>query len=229
MCRAVLAGPLTRRCPLASAARMLWKVVCRGVALRSGSRTHPLPRAAPGRAGRRTGRTRSPLGSRPDGPRRREPEWCSRVALAPVMAALGHLAQTLEQAAQPRRRHWPVCCSAFQCAGTSVRLSKTSAAPSASSNPKILGLPVVRSQRQPERSEISGTRARKDDANGIRTSPPAQARYPCTAWIPPPQPPAGQASDEKHASAGTTPPASPPARVRPAGTTRSDQSSQVSP
>ena len=28
-----------------------------------------------------------------------------RVALAPVMAALGHLAQTLEQAAQPRRRH----------------------------------------------------------------------------------------------------------------------------
>ena len=39
-----------------------------------------------------------------------------RVALAPVTAALGHLAQTLEQAAQPRRRHWlgvllsvPVC------------------------------------------------------------------------------------------------------------------------
>ena len=39
-----------------------------------------------------------------------------RVALAPVMAVLGHLAQTLEQAAQPRRRHWlgvllsvPVC------------------------------------------------------------------------------------------------------------------------
>ena len=54
-----------------------------GSAACSGSRTHPLPRSAPGRAGRRTGRTRSHLGSRPDGQRRRSPERCSAGSACP--------------------------------------------------------------------------------------------------------------------------------------------------
>ena len=75
MCRAVLAGPLTDGVVQGLGRQRGERARCSAAC--SGSRTHPLPRAAPGRAGRRTGRTRSHLGSRPDGQRRRSPERCS--------------------------------------------------------------------------------------------------------------------------------------------------------
>ena len=89
MCRAVLAGPLTDGVVQGLGRQRGEDVVeggdCgRGVALlaRAPERTHCLELLL-GEQGRRTGRTRSPLGSRPDGPRRREPEWCSAGSACP--------------------------------------------------------------------------------------------------------------------------------------------------
>ena len=122
MCRAVLAGPLTDGVVQGLGRQRGEDVVeggdCgRGVALlaRAPERTHCLELLLGEQGGELGERVHTSVAGQTgsDGDRQ---NGVQRVALAPVTAALGHLAQTLEQAAQPRRSHWlgvllsvPVC------------------------------------------------------------------------------------------------------------------------
>ena len=118
-----------------------------------------------------------------------------RVALAPVTAALGHLAQTLEQAAQPRRRHWlgvllsvPVCrhLGPAQRLGGGVGQFEHEDLPWAgrggASAPSLRARGQSRGSAPASASSTRGSRSRQS-ARHPRTSPPERTGYPCTAWM----------------------------------------------
>ena len=161
-------------------------VIAGAVALLLGQQNAPTASTAPGRAGRRTGRTRSHLGSRPDGQRRRSPERCSAAAGSadcPRSRRHSGTSKTLEQDAQPRRRHWlgvllsvPVC----RHLGPAQRLGGGGSV----RHEDLLGLAVVAPARRasglrgnakprvsPTSAKTRGSRSRQS-ARHPRTSPP---------------------------------------------------------
>ena len=147
---AVLAGPLTDGVVQGLGRQRGEDVVeggdCgRGVALlaRAPERTHCLDLLL-GEQGGGTGRTRSHLGSRPDGQRRRSPERCSAGSACPghggTRAPRPDTRTGCAAAAPPLAR----CVAQRQCAGTSVRLIDPSGPrrPPGSSSARKTGFPA---------------------------------------------------------------------------------------